>query len=535
MNLILYFYNRSRIRTRQNKIDKQFDNNFDKQKTDYFDFDLISKYFKNVIDSKSHYYVVSDKVKNDLDIDELFSFIDRTASKIGQQFLYSKLRIIDSIDNLEQFEKLVNVFENQINKSRERQKELSKLNNSEAYYLEELIHRKQIEKPKWINLIYVLSIASILSIILSFFNPIFLLLTLTIFIVNLIFHYLNKAKLNYYLTAVSEFYKSIKIAKTFEKDKEIKEYFKDLSFLKKIYKIQNRTKFITFEKQLTSNEFAAIVWSIFELLKILFNIEIILFYSFIDSIIREKENIAELFCFLGKIDAAISVSNLRSDTLTTCKPEFTKNKNIDIDNIIHPLIKNCVPNSLKLKDKSLLLTGSNMSGKTTFIRTVSINSILAQTINTCFAEKYKAPFFKIFSSIRISDNLFENTSYFLEEVLTIKEFIEESKKKETCLFVLDEIFKGTNTAERIAAGNSILSYLNKNNHIIFVSTHDIELTDLLEKDNYHLCHFQEEIMNNELIFGHKLKHGKLKTKNAVRILELYNYPEEIINNAKTTL
>jgi DNA mismatch repair ATPase MutS len=101
-------------------------------------------------------------------------------------------------------------------------------------------------------------------------------------------------------------------------------------------------------------------------------------------------------------------------------------------------------------------------------------------------------------------------------------------------FVLDEIFKGTNTIERISGGKAILSYLNNSNHIVLVSTHDIELTDLLAQNNYDLYHFSEHIEQEELQFDHLLKKGKLQTRNAIRILELYDYPSEIIFDARTT-
>ena len=241
-----------------------------------------------------------------------------------------------------------------------------------------------------------------------------------------------------------------------------------------------------------------------------------------------------MFLFIGEIDAAISTASLKSSKNQICTPKFTKNKQIVSKDIYHPLIINCIPNDLNLMDNSMLLTGSNMSGKTTFIKTVAINSILAQTLNICFAEEYAAPFFKIYTSIKISDNLFESTSYYLEEVLTVKELVDAAANEKNCLFILDEIFKGTNTIERISGGKAILSFLNKKNHIVLVSTHDIELTDLLEKDNYKLFHFREEIKNEKLFFDHKLKTGKLKTRNAIRILELYDYPKEIITDARKT-
>ncbi|MCD6544180.1 MAG: DNA mismatch repair protein MutS, partial [Flavobacteriaceae bacterium] len=241
-----------------------------------------------------------------------------------------------------------------------------------------------------------------------------------------------------------------------------------------------------------------------------------------------------MFLFIGEIDSAISTASLKSDKNQICTQKFTKNKQIISKDIYHPLIVNCIPNDLNITDYSMLLTGSNMSGKTTFIKTVALNSILAQTLNVCFAKEYAAPFFKVYTSIKIADDLLESTSYYLEEVLTVRELVNAATNEENCLFILDEIFKGTNTIERISGGKAILSFLNKANHVVLVSTHDIELTELLEKDNYKLYHFSEQIENENLFFDYKLKIGKLKTRNAIKILELYDYPKEIITDARKT-
>ena len=173
-----------------------------------------------------------------------------------------------------------------------------------------------------------------------------------------------------------------------------------------------------------------------------------------------------------------------------------------------------------------------MSGKSTFIRSVGINSILAQTIYTCFADEFTTPVLKVFSSIRITDSLSNGKSYYFEEVNTIGSLIKESKKNYQSLFIIDEVFKGTNTIERVAAAKAILSYLNLNEHIVLVSTHDIELADLL-KNEFDLYHFTEDIENDNLVFDHLLKTGALKTRNAIKILSIANYPAEITEEANT--
>jgi DNA mismatch repair ATPase MutS len=123
-------------------------------------------------------------------------------------------------------------------------------------------------------------------------------------------------------------------------------------------------------------------------------------------------------------------------------------------------------------------------------------------------------------------------SYYFEEVNVIGELLKEAITPFQHLFILDEVFKGTNTIERVAAAKAVLSYLNKNNNIVFVSTHDIELAELLVNE-FDLYHFVEDIKSDQLVFDHKLKTGPLKTRNAIKLLALSGYPAEIIAEAGT--
>lgn len=500
-------------------------------KENYYNFFSIAKYFENNTHKENAYHIISEKSSIDLDIDALFKFVDRTSSKIGQQYLYFKLRTIGTLDELLKFDKLVAIFQKNKDLSISCQLELSALNSPNSYYLEELINGKQIEKTNHIWILKLLTFFSITSIILSFFFPFFILFLLPIFCINSVYHYKNKGNVNYYLQGVSQLSKSLKVAKKLSKSSVIKSHYKDFSFIEKIKKIMFKSEFIGFEKRI-DNEWLFAFWLLIELIKIMFNVEYLVFYSFLDAITKERKNIESLFLFIGEIDTAISTASLKSGDLKICKPNFNNKNELKFIDIHHPLIKNCVTNNLNLVDKSMLLTGSNMSGKSTFIRTVAVNSILAQTLHICFADVYNAPFYKVYSSIRITDDLLDSTSYYLQEVLNIKELIDASKVEKPCLFILDEIFKGTNTIERISGGKAILSYLNKKHHTVFVSTHDIELTELLQKDDYELFHFSESIENNELYFDHKIREGKLKTRNAIKILEIYEYPLDIIKEAK---
>lgn len=506
--------------------------NWGKQKKDEFHFGSIEKYFKNNNHKKDTFHIISDRCATDIDINETFKIVDRTCSKIGQQYLYYKLRTIENKSKLIKFSRLTHFFEENEILRLKVQLELTQINSNDSYYFEELVTSGPVEKPKIIWLIYSLSVLSLSFVLLGIFFPIFFIFLIPILVINMAFHYKNKWNVSNYIGGVSQLSKILNVSKNIATCNEIKHHFKDTSFIKEIEKIKLKTAFISFEKNI-ENEFAIAFWLVSEFIKVLFNLEYIIFHSFIASITRKKGELEKMFHFIGEIDSAISTASLKASDYELCCPKFTDEKKLIATEVSHPLIKDCVVNDLSLIDKSLLLTGSNMSGKTSFIRTISINSILAQTLNICFAKEYIAPFFKLYSSIRITDDLLENTSYYLEEVLTIKELIDVSKTKEPCLFVLDEIFKGTNTIERVSGGKAILSYLNKGNNIVLVSTHDIELTDILSQEKFELFHFSEQIENNELTFDHKLKEGKLKTRNAIKILELYNYPAEVIKDART--
>jgi DNA mismatch repair ATPase MutS len=160
-------------------------------------------------------------------------------------------------------------------------------------------------------------------------------------------------------------------------------HFKDFSFIKKIEAIMFQSEFIAFEKNI-NNEWLFPIWLVIELIKIVFNVEYLIFYSFLDALTKEKKSIELMYLFIGEINVAISTASLKSGDLKICTPSFDASNNVDVSAIYHSLIENCIPNNVDLFNKSMLPTGSNRSGKSTFIRTVAINSLLAQTLHICF-------------------------------------------------------------------------------------------------------------------------------------------------------
>jgi DNA mismatch repair ATPase MutS len=206
---------------------------------------------------------------------------------------------------------------------------------------------------------------------------------------------------------------------------------------------------------------------------------------------------------------------------------------MDITELYHPLIDKCVANSLYTRaDKGALITGSNMSGKTTFIKAIAINALLSQTIFTSCARVYEAPFLKIQTSIKTTDSIEEQKSYFQTQAASILNIMSQSGETEEVksLVIIDEIFRGTNTIERISAAKSVLSYITANQNFVFVSTHDLELAELLDED-FAIYSFEDSKSGRALVFDYKLKEGLLKSRNGIAILESMGYPESVIEDA----
>lgn len=261
--------------------------------------------------------------------------------------------------------------------------------------------------------------------------------------------------------------------------------------------------------------------------------EAMLFLSIKDLVNENKENLCKLYFILGDIDNEIALSNLYYNLDLVCKADVadkTEDISIEGEELHNPIIylkdkEESVGNTFKFT-KDILLTGSNASGKSTFLRTIGINHLMAKTLGFVVAKKFKTTDTGIFTSIDIKDSIEEKTSYFMAEAKTIKKMIDNPGN----IYLLDEVFKGTNTIDRISAASSTLEYLSKQGFVV-AATHDIELTNILDKDfcNYH---FEEVVTKDEIKFDYKLKEGRAATRNAIRILEMYDYPEIITKKAR---
>ena len=512
----------------KNKLEK-IKEDWGKQKDEYFNFDRISQYHKEI--KKVDFQTINYQTQNDIDFEDLFIYLDRTTSRTGQQYLYHKLLTpSNDLKKLEFFNKQVIFFQDNPNERKIIQTILLGLKKDGSYNIPLLFSDNIFQKPKWYNLVkidlYLTIILSILSIKYHFLS-VWLLIPL---FSNFVLHFWFKNRSFNVIRSFPFLNNLINISKKFSDSGKIK-YDKEVrNYIYHLNKFQNNILFLNKRSIKIGGDIENIFYFFIDLVKGFFLVDFFIYFNSIKEVIEKRSDIEELINYVGWVDVSISVSYIREGDKQTSIPIFTSDtKSIKYEEIIHPLIDECISNDLIVDKKSILITGSNMSGKSTFLRTILINQLLSQTIFTTFSKSFHTPFLKINSSIRIDDSLLDGKSYYFEEVGIVLELIK--KVEDNCnLFILDEVFKGTNTIERISSSKSVLSFLNKGNNIVIVSTHDIELTTLL-KDEFDLYHFCEDINNDKLQFDHKLKSGELTTRNGIKLLEISNYPKEIIEES----
>lgn len=472
----------------------------------------------------------------DIDFDEFFARIDQTASLVGQQYLYSRLLTEKEQIAFDEQEAWIDRMKQEDGFVETLLRLLCKLNRREVYYLPHLFLDLSFTKPFYHGWMQLLSILPLILLIVSFWQPVCLFILFGVLLINLLIHLHNKRIMYLYQDSIPQLFNLIRVADGLLELNEKEHYKKEQEALKILSKDKYKMQLFTLESK-SDDSLLSLLYLVFDYIKVFFLIEPLWAYGLLEKLKKNQDEIETLFTFVGQVDSYLSVHRLRKQLAYYTIPDWADEVKayLSFEGLYHPLIENCVANSLDTANRSILLTGSNMAGKTSFIRAIALNVLSARTLNTAFAQSIRLSSFALYSSIRITDNLNEGISYYQKEVLSIKEMVEASLKGGAKLFLLDELFKGTNTQERIAAGKAVLSFLTRSEeNKVFVSTHDIELADLLDAD-YELYHFTETVSEEQIHFDYKLKRGVLTTRNAIRILQLNAYPEPIIQEALSLL
>ncbi|MCZ6815523.1 MAG: hypothetical protein O7F76_02355 [Planctomycetota bacterium] len=221
-------------------------------------------------------------------------------------------------------------------------------------------------------------------------------------------------------------------------------------------------------------------------------------------------------------------------------PEFLSDGcQLDIENGRHPLIpaSTAVANSLTLdgKTSTWIVTGSNMSGKSTFLRMAAVNVVLAEIGSAVTARRMRLTPLRILTDLRIRDDLSRQESYFLAEVRQIRRMVELAETGHAVFGLIDEPFRGTNSEERIAAAGAVILSLIQGSGVFLIATHDAALTQLADNKKSVNRHFRESFDHAGLVFDYRLQSGPAESRNALKVLEAEGYPEKLTRRARRIL
>ncbi|MDU6029052.1 MAG: MutS family DNA mismatch repair protein [Staphylococcus epidermidis] len=276
--------------------------------------------------------------------------------------------------------------------------------------------------------------------------------------------------------------------------------------------------------------------SIIMFIKLVFMIDYVLFHLIQRSYFKYQEEVMTCYDYISILDNHYSIAMYQHTLTHYCYPKINHNINgLQMKSIIHPLLdeENAIANTIDISNH-ILLTGSNASGKSTFMKAVALNLILAQSIQTATAHSFIYQPGYVMTSMANADDVLSGDSYFMSELKSIRRLFNTHQCNKIYCFI-DEIFKRTNTTERIAASESVLSYLdNQKAYQVIAATHDVELSILLE-NTYNNYHFNESIQENSIFFDYKIKPGKANTRNAIELLRITQFPIDIYQRAQQNI
>jgi DNA mismatch repair ATPase MutS len=482
-------------------------------------------------------FALDDRTWRDLDMDSVFRKLDRTESVVGRQLLYDVLRrpLVDTSELAER-DRLATLLSENVALREEVQLQLASLCDRSTFVtLSELFLGDLPQRPRWFLLIPTLTLVAGSAVALTFAFPGALPLLIGIAVFNIWLRLSYRRSITGLVQSLPGLRTLLKAGRSLRQIARGKSALSPIvteldDCLAALAPLEWSTSWLVIEKAKTDD----LTWLIYEYVNILFLLDLNAFVFSLDLLRSRRESLERLFFLVGSLDVAVSIASLRvkRNGSATCRPKFLpRARRATFRGLVHPLLESPVANDLELTGMSLLVTGSNMSGKTTFIKTVGVNVILAQTLHTCFAKEYLAPVLAVRSSIGLADDLIHGRSYYLAEVEALREAMEAMETGPQFLFILDEILRGTNTPERMAASKAILEHLTRRlDHIVLASTHDLELVPLLGLD-FEAYHFKETLEGGNLLFDFKLHPGPSPTRNAIAILAQRGFPAEVVQEA----
>ena len=504
---------------------------------DVQEFECLTHYFRLGAKSCTGVSIIDDITWNDLDMDNVFMSMDHTLSQTGEEFFYDMLRKpLGNADEISERDRVIRYFMDHEDERLNFQKafasmgRLKKLSMSDyLMYMEDLQAEENYKH-------YFCIILGVTAIVMMFADPP---VGFAIFVIALIFniatYFRRKGDIDPYITTFAYIIRLMRESgKLIQNDiPELKEYMDKLR--KSLYELRGlgRNTYILMSGQKMTG---SIIELPLDYLRIFFHLDLIKFNNMLSIVRNHRKDIDNICETAGFLDACISIGAYRKSLRYWCVPQFEEQgavgHAVTINGLYHPLLKTPVPSDV-ITRRGILVTGSNASGKSTFLKAVALSALMSQTVATVTAENYTAPLFDIYSSMALRDDILSGESYYMAEIRSLKRIMDAVRERNRpVICFIDEVLRGTNTVERIAASSEILKSLDLPGVFAFAATHDIELTYMLE-DHFDNYHFSEEVLENDICFPYVLKCGRAESRNAIRLLSLMGYDDNITCAAQT--
>ncbi len=479
---------------------------------------------------------IDDITWNDLGMDDIFKRMNYTLSATGEEYLYYTLRSLRRDKaRLEHLEEVVQYFGQHPDERVRVQLAMRKLGHTGKFSLYDYLDNLDYLGERKSGMSILRDLLFLPLVALLWFNVPLAIMGITLLAAgNIASYFKEKGEIDPYIVSFAYIMRLADVCEKLEKHQipVCTEEWERLKNHGKALQAMRRNSFwVLSPARGSANASGNPIEMIMDYIRMVFHVDLIKFNSMLKHLRGHIEDVDGLITVAGFLETAISVWAFRQSlTEGYCTPVFSDETEFVMEEGYHPLLEHPVKNSISA-ERGVLLTGSNASGKSTFLKTAAINAVLAQTIHTCTAGEYRAPLFYVYSSMALRDDIRGGESYYIVEIKALKRILDAaSAGQRPVLCFVDEVLRGTNTVERISASTQILSSLGERGILCFAATHDIELTELLREkfDNYH---FEEEVKDGDVVFNYRLLNGKATTRNAIRLLELMGYDEEIIRRA----
>ena len=469
---------------------------------------------------------VDDTTWEDLDMDKVYQSFRRTGSIVGDELLYATLRDTGmSDDAIKRRVERVDFFMSDEQARLCAQMALRRINKARFHNASAYLYNAQLRLPKYWLLYFAQVILFFMAFIVGFFHTPFFFVAAKLFVLNMVVYYVTMRRIQPEMCALRHIASVVNCAKEITRmqcaplNPEIEHIKERLRAITPV-----RLWFSMFELE------SAGAMDIFtEYIKLLFMLDLISFCAIVRGISRWGLAVRAIYEGIGALDVDVALASVRMSANDLCRAQFHDAMHVNATAMTHPLIKEAVPNDVTW-NQNMLVTGSNASGKSTFIKAIAVNAILAQTVGFCYAQSFQMSRARVMSSMAIRDSIVRGESYFIAEIRSLKRLLDGVNSGERVLCFVDEILRGTNTIERIAASCCVLRAMTAPTARCVAATHDIELTQMLD-DAYGDWHFSESVTDAGISFDYCLRDGPATGRNAIALLKQMGYGEEIVNGA----